>query len=177
MLCEECGKNPVTIHYTQVQNGIATQMHLCAACMAKMQKGSDTMSSLISSLLSGIAGQQEERERQDELRCPSCGMAYKRFRETGLLGCADCYKAFAQQLAPILGRIHGRRQHVGHVPPAQRARVSAEQELERLRREMDEAVAREAFEQAAQLRDQIRALTARQEPAKAVTQEGETQHE
>ena len=54
---------------------------------------------------------------------------------------------------------------------------SAEQELERLRREMDEAVAHEAFEQAAQLRDQIRALTARQEPAKAVTQEGETQHE
>ncbi len=177
MLCEECGKNPATIHYTQVQNGVATQMHLCAACMAKRQKGSDTMSSVISSLLSGIAGQQEEREQQDQLRCPSCGMAYKRFRETGLLGCADCYKAFADQLAPILGRIHGRRQHVGHVPPALRARVSAEQELERLRREMDEAVAREEFEQAAKLRDQIRALTAKQEPAGAMAKEGETQHE
>lgn len=162
MLCEECGKNPATIHYTQVQNGVATQMHLCAACMAKHQKGLNTMSSLISSLLSGVSGQ-KERPEQEKLRCPTCGMEYERFRETGLLGCADCYKAFAAQLAPMLGRIHGRTQHVGHVPPARSAHISAQRELEKLRREMDEAVAKEEFELAAQLRDRIRAMTVTEE--------------
>lgn len=173
MLCEECGKNPATIHYTQVQNGVATQLHLCGACMAKKQKGLDpgSMSSLISSLLSGMAGQEDKREHA-QLRCPSCGMDYERFRETGLLGCAECYRAFGKQLAPMLRRIHGRTQHTGHVPPARSAQISAQRELERLKREMDEAVAKEEFERAAQLRDQIRSMTAKEEPRDAAVKGG-----
>lgn len=54
MLCENCGKRPATVHYTQIINGLKTEMHLCEVC-AK-QKGAiefDTPFS-VTNFLAGI---------------------------------------------------------------------------------------------------------------------------
>lgn len=60
----------------------------------------------------------------------------------------------------MLLQIHGRVQHAGRRPLAtaedQRKRTAAET----LQRQMEQAVALEDFETAAQLRDQLRALSA-----------------
>ena len=167
MLCEDCKQKPATIHYTQVVGGVSHQMHLCAACMQKRKVGFDLgdMQGLLSSLLSGVGAMNEEESEKREpeetgLKCSRCGMEFARFRKTGMLGCAQCYHDFREQLAPILKRIHGRVQHAGHVPPSIDRAQRIRQEIERLKREMNEAVACEDFERAAQLRDEIRALTA-----------------
>lgn len=169
MLCDECKKNPATIHYTQVVGGVSHEMHLCAACMKKRKGGFDLgdMQGLLSSLLSGMesSGEESAEERAPEvktLRCSRCGMEFARFRKTGMLGCAQCYQDFRGQLAPILKRIHGRVQHAGHVPPSVNHAQRVREETERLKAEMNEAVLQENFERAAQLRDQIRALAAQE---------------
>ena len=59
-------------------------------------------------------------------------------------------------------RFHGHAHHVGKVPPYLEGEVRTERELDELRRQMDQAVQDEEFEQAARLRDRIRELTREQ---------------
>ena len=90
---------------------------------------------------------------------------YADFEHTGRLGCAQCYRDFSAQLKPSLQKIHGRTQHAGRKPKAfvPDPQDELNQQLNELRRQMDEAVAAENFEEAARLRDEIRALTETQE--------------
>ena len=32
MLCQECKKNPATVHVTKIVNNIKTELHLCQSC-------------------------------------------------------------------------------------------------------------------------------------------------
>ena len=80
-------------------------------------------------------------------RCPVCGFSVDNYRNTGHLGCPDCYKVFARELDPT-------------------AEIEDEPETEapaltraRLQKELQQAIERENYERAAQLRDQINALT------------------
>lgn len=79
-------------------------------------------------------------------RCPVCGFSVDNYRNTGHLGCPDCYKVFARELDPT-------------------AEIEDEPETEapaltraRLQKELQQAIERENYERAAQLRDQINAL-------------------
>lgn len=78
--------------------------------------------------------------------CPVCGFSVDNYRNTGHLGCPDCYKVFARELDPA-------------------AEMELEPETEapaltkaRLQKELQQAIERENYERAAQLRDQINAL-------------------
>lgn len=46
-------------------------------------------------------------------RCPVCGTTFSDYERTGLLGCASCYDVFKDSLLPVIGRIHGKTEHVG----------------------------------------------------------------
>ena len=142
-------------------------MHLCAQCMAKKNKVLDIVN--IQGLLSSLflsANDKETQPKQSKLTCSRCGMDYENFRKTGMLGCSQCYHDFMTQLAPILMRIHGRVQHAGHVPPEVSRENNEKHEVERMKKEMEAAVAEENFELAAQLRDAIRAIQNSQEDKK-----------
>ena len=94
------------------------------------------------------------------IQCPRCNLLYSSFRETGRLGCSACYEAFAQQLRPLLRRVHGAIRHSGRTPAVDDAHAARRRESRTLQEQMERAVARDDFEQAARLRDQIRALKA-----------------
>ncbi len=86
------------------------------------------------------------------LTCPDCGLKFMEFRARGRLGCPLDYRVFARGLLPLLGRAHGATRHVGKVA---RRRGDAGERL-RLRARLRDAIAREDYEQAARLRDQLR---------------------
>ena len=48
-----------------------------------------------------------------DLACPACGATLANFRETGRLGCAQCYVTFEAHLRDLLRRLHGSAVHVG----------------------------------------------------------------
>lgn len=160
MLCDECKKNPATIHFTKVAGGVSNETHLCQSCMEKHKKNFELgdMQGLLSSLLSSMGAEVTPKQERTTLTCSRCGMDFERFRKTGMLGCAQCYQDFRKPLAPILMRIHGRVQHAGHVPPGIGRARQERIEMQRLKLEMDEAVASENFEKAATLRDRIREM-------------------
>ncbi len=163
MLCEHCQQHQATVHYTQVINGARTEMNLCAAC-AQIQGGFALGG--VNMLLSGMLDNDAPRAAT-LASCDRCGLTYEEFRRTGMLGCAQCYDDFREQLTPVLRRIHGRLQHAGHAPdapPTEKAGEISEdvarmQHIDTLRRDLQSAIDQEEFERAAQLRDALRELT------------------
>ncbi len=175
MLCEECNHNQATVVITVTAGDEITTRHLCPECMKKMENSfaQGDVQSFLSSLLALLSVE----PKATKLTCSACGLTYVQFQHTGKLGCAHCYESFAQELQPLLTRIHGRSQHAGHVPPGHEAPSQAQEaeaapetvapakdlspssdSIAHLRQKMEDAVVQEDFEEAARLRDQIRFL-------------------
>ncbi len=88
-----------------------------------------------------------------QIVCPACGLKYMEFRASGRFGCPEDYRLFAMGLSRILSRYHGASRHIGKSPRPRRGGA----ERLRLRSELKAAVAREDYEAAARLRDQLKA--------------------
>lgn len=80
--------------------------------------------------------------------CPQCGQAFAEFQQSGLLGCAGCYPTFEKELVKIFKRLHGTTLHCVAVVPQTETRADLEKQLK-------DAVAREAYEDASAIRDRI----------------------
>jgi protein arginine kinase activator len=158
MLCDICGKREATVHLTEIINEQMTKLHLCEEC-AK-QKGAEMEEHFgLADLLAGLANLDTpvETAKEKKVKCAACGMTYSDFKKIGRLGCGQCYEAFKTYLMPLLKRIHGSDIHVGKTPDrkgkvAKTKRVDIEQLKKRLKR----AIELEEFEEAAQLRDEIK---------------------
>lgn len=162
MQCQNCHKNPATVHLTEIQDNRMTELHLCQACA--QEKGLAAAPAAekfsIADLLAGMVDKMSttEEEKVGPVQCPHCGMHYSTFKESGRLGCAECYSAFAPKLRPLLRRIHGSTRHVGKLPTRDTNGVSQGRQLQRLHDELLRAVESEEFERAAELRDRIQQI-------------------
>ena len=167
MRCQQCHEREAVVHLTRIAEDQEVHIHLCERCAAEkgvehaanlaktpvgtflalMGKGVDAAASLPGSPAGGP--------------CPTCGATLNDFRESGRLGCGDCYRAFEGPLRDLLRRLHGSSRHLG-----KRYRIAGEagtpsdtpHEAERLRGQLERAVEAENFELAAELRDRLRQL-------------------
>ncbi len=152
-ICEICKKNPATVHLTDIHNNEKKELHICQSCAEK--KGISFQHSFsLQDLLKGLSKKQEDRQAADVV-CPQCGLSYRTFQSRGRLGCPNDYRAFAEQLEPMLERIHGKVQHVGKAPGGPGTAGEQQQEVAALTRQMRQAVESEDYERAAELRDRI----------------------
>ncbi len=190
MTCDLCGQNEATVHLTEIIDDQTRELHLCESCAH--EKGTAAGQEFgLAGLLAGLAdfGLKGESTERTKLSCPRCGMTYEGFRKVGRLGCGNCYETFEPYLVPLLKRIHGSTQHVGKGPSVSQPKaakksegradarhfsgraadaaksIGEETDLARLKENLKKAVAAEAFEEAARLRDRVRAV---EEKAKAV---------
>ncbi len=176
MLCDSCGERPAAIHLTQIENNTVVTMHLCEQCAA--EKGVETGASVAKFPLGdflaslGKAAGGETTEQGAPAVCPACGGTLQDFRQTGRLGCAQCYTTFEPHLRDLLRRLHGSAQHVGRRyapavapgPEAGGAEAAAAAPpppgpgVVELRERLRQAVEAENFELAAELRDRLKVL-------------------
>ncbi len=87
-----------------------------------------------------------------------CGSSYSKFKQTGKFGCPECYNSFKSKLSPLFKGIHGHNEHIGKVPERGNQAVVKKREITKLREELEELVAIEAFEKAAVVRDKIKCI-------------------
>src|SRR5881296_3707051 len=162
MLCQICGKNPATVHFTEIHDNTMSEIHVCERCseerglQAPQAKQKFDIADLIAGMVDSVTSTEEERV--GHVQCPGCGLLYSSFKETGRLGCSECYSAFQFQLRPLLRRIHGDTRHRGKSPAHSSGAVTSTRQIQRLHDELQRAVEREDFEAAAGLRDEIRKL-------------------
>jgi len=160
--CDQCDK-PATYHSVEIVKGEKIEKHLCDFHAAEegltVKPPHQPINELLTNFVKLQSGMPEQTS--DEAVCEECGMSFAEFREHSLLGCGSCYRAFEQQLGPILERAHeGATHHVGKVPRRGGAGDERQAQLARMRKRLDEAVETEDYELAARLRDDITRLEA-----------------
>lgn len=161
MLCSICQKNEAKVHLTQIVDDKMQKVDLCEEC-SKAKGVTDPAGFELADLLLGLAAAPDTEPRPapkpGELVCPGCGLSQADFKKSGRFGCPRCYGAFAEGLPAMLKTMHRGLRHTGKVPRAARPRRDPAELLRQLTKRLEKAVQAEDFEQAAQLRDQIRAL-------------------
>ncbi len=147
------------------------------------------LASLLTSVLgqTGIAA--EDDAKKTNLVCPKCGMTYNEFLKYSKFGCPECVHTFGFLLDDYFKKIQGSCEHCGkvyhggetvlipditavagdgsasaapEVAPAVRVNDKDSKEVAALKMKLDKAIRDEEYEEAARLRDEIRALTAKE---------------
>ncbi len=91
-------------------------------------------------------------------RCSLCGTSYDDIAKSGKCGCPECYKEFHQNLIPRIQKTHGNIKHIGKTPAV--VFKPLQSDINNLRDELKLLIEQENYEQAAIVRDKIKALEA-----------------
>lgn len=158
----ECGdcKKSIAVVYTEIVGETITHTSMCADCPELRRR------------LYGTSYHGEEErvlDAQAGLACGNCGTTLEAVRAGLSLGCHICYEVFDEvllsemQIAGKLGiRITSSKKsspvHLGRSPGETRE-INPAMRLLALNEALNETLQREDYEQAAWLRDQIKALT------------------
>jgi protein arginine kinase activator len=166
MVCNQCQEREAVMELTQVANGQVTRIHLCEQCAAERglenaaSLGKSPLASYIAAMGQGLNSATPAGTSDLAFLCNSCGATLQDFRESGRLGCPDCYRTLGEPLRELLRRLHGATRHTGEryaVPGANPAAPATRSSLE-LREQLKRAIESEDFELAAQLRDQLKVV-------------------
>ncbi|MBQ2864519.1 MAG: UvrB/UvrC motif-containing protein [Clostridia bacterium] len=152
MLCDKCKQNNATFHSTVNVNGQVTETHLCENCA----KGNKLFS--FNEFLNPALSPFGFFDSYEEPTCDSCGFTLSDFRETGLLGCAECYKTFNSIIKQSLQKIQPSLTHVGKKLNDQTGLSDSEKQIKKLEVELKNAVNEENYELASEIKKKIIAL-------------------
>jgi protein arginine kinase activator len=168
--CELCGEEPATMHLLRVVDGGISHTHLCATC-AEQMAGEQTeglalvlaVPSMLRSFGKKVSEEQHEASggsavNHEESFCGVCGTTLTDLKESGMVGCANCYRVFADHLETTIRREAEPVEHLGKVPLRGPETDSLRHEMMRLERMLRELVQHERFEEAASVRDRLSEL-------------------
>lgn len=173
MKCQKCGKNNADTHVKRVINGEFEEYHLCSECAKDLgytNMFSDFANGFekdFNSLLGSFFGNALPARTQ-ATRCEVCNTGYADIVRTGMMGCANCYNIFGEQLLPTIRRVHGNTVHCGKrshkgIAKVEDVKENTTDKLTTLKSQLDKAIKEQEFEKAAELRDKIREMEANNE--------------
>lgn len=184
MLCEICGENEATFHYSEVVNGNKTEHHLCAECASRTDISyyssffdNDRVGQFLSGLLGNVPILGNADDNKLQIMCPTCKTSYGEFIKNSAFGCADCYGVFEPLLGDSIKKLQGSTMHQGKKPKrfthemnvdkktvseAQGEEKNGPENIQEMINTLSErlkiSIEEEDFSQAAILRDRIREL-------------------
>ena len=160
-MCDICKQSVAKVHLTHMVEGKTKKVDLCEGCSKEKGVDDPTGFSLADLLLGlGAAQEIEQASAGGETKCPRCGFTQADFKKAGRLGCAECYKVFAEGLEGLLKTMHKGTRHVGKIPQVYRQTQDLTEKLKSLQKKLEKAISSEDFENAATLRDEVRTLRA-----------------
>lgn len=159
--CGEC-KRPVKVVYKEIVGTTITCTEMCAECpILKTKLHGDTPAS---------------KSSEHSLCCGVCGTSLDSVKVGQPVGCSECYSVFADYIISELVDVGGipsslkkkaqtqklQTLHIGR-SPQQPGAPALSSKLASLNEALNEALKKENYEQAASIRDQIKALTDKHE--------------
>lgn len=155
MKCQKCTK-AATMHITELlEEEQFEELHLCEDCATKYLY---EPAGVKKNGLKATPTEESDEFNPTKNECGVCGIKFVEFRNSGRLGCPHDYQEFRDELIPLLENIHGETRHVGKAPRRLPQTRKTQGELIQLRKQLQSAVTREAYEEAARIRDRIRQL-------------------
>jgi len=156
MLCCICKEKDAKVHLTQIVGDKMQKVDLCEECAKQKGVNDPAGFSLADLLLAWAPPRRLPRETSPDVKCPHCGFTQADFKKAGRLGCSECYVTFAEGLEGLLKTMHKGIKHMGKVPQSLQQSRDLSEKLKTLQKKLDKAVAEEDFEQAAQVRDEMK---------------------
>lgn len=160
MQCDRCGK-PSVYHSTLIVNGVSQSRNLCRDCAIK-EGVFNTETSLFDDMFSAFSDFLPF-EKVENVSCPVCKTSLVEFKNSGKLGCPNCYEAFREEIADIVRRIAPFGTHKIEPTSASKtksAKNSKEEQIATLKAELQLAVKEERYEDASKLKKKIQSLEA-----------------
>lgn len=178
MLCDNCGKREANVRYSENINGRKKELHLCEECSQKLGIGNMDLNMPIdfSSFFGGLLedfGTTDFMPLFNEvkaLKCDNCGYTFEDIVNTGRLGCGNCYSVFEERLDPIIKKIQGSNTHIGRSGKIIDNKIGKKfdenkdetnqdiSKLDKLQKDLKQAIKDERYEDAAKIRDEIKEL-------------------
>ena len=158
MLCSNCKTSNANFFYTQSINGKETSIALCKVCAAKKGIGTGMVSPLFNSFFANTKAQSSDISAK---KCNLCALTFTDILSMGKVGCPECYNTFKKELESTIRSIHGTAKHIGNSPLCSTETAVIPKELseeEILRDKLASAIKDENYEEAAVIRDKIKAL-------------------
>lgn len=179
MKCEICHKAEAETAVTMSIDGHDKELYVCHACAAaarnpEMRKkpsrkkrptvevvgGSEDPPPFVEELVKATLGFMKgvaEAEQAHTRMCSTCKTTWEKIKETGRIGCPDCWRTFAREIrGEFLAAQYG-PSHCGSAP-AVGALNRAEDARAVLARRLKEAIDREDYRRAAEIKHQLDAL-------------------
>jgi len=176
MQCDKCKTNPASVHIQQFVNGQKADLHLCQDCAFKFDNPEMLVS--LENIFKGFLDQLNTKYTGASIMghpimgatmgkppvvrpakaCSRCKMTFHKFKSGGRLGCDMCYTSFAEEVELLLKSVQGSTRHEGKCPRRMGAGIMSKRQVVTLREQLKKAIEEENFEEAARLRDEIRAL-------------------
>lgn len=157
--CSEC-KKPIAVRYIEIVGQNITQTSMCSDCPELQRRLHGTHPKEIVAAQGPLG---------TGLECGNCGTTLDEVKRGHRLGCPECYNVFgdilltemkaAKRLSPrLLATKKVGPIHIGR-SPGESLKINLSSRLLALDEALKETLKREDYEQAALLRDQIKALT------------------
>ena len=127
--CKGCNE-PASISFKQIEKGKATCYGLCSKCPLRQ------------TLLD---------QKTETLSCMSCSKSLEDLQTSGTVGCVDCYTTFKETCHTLFQALN-----LSEFSPLER---NAKIDVQELQSSLQEAIAKELFEEAAMLRDRLKQIT------------------
>jgi protein arginine kinase activator len=164
--CENCHKNVATVTVIEIlpkADGEVESAHhqqlLCEMCaQSKNLPHAPVVKKTLGDIWKLLQSSGNQGKEEPDIECPECGMTREELRTRGRIGCANDYELFASDIEEILERVHGALQHDGRIPGISSDELDRMQVISSLKKELNEAIREEAYENAARIRDELQSL-------------------
>ncbi|MBM4117552.1 hypothetical protein FJ251_07355 [bacterium] len=161
-ICEGCGAREASLRFTEVDGRGRRSALLCADCgiargvpSAELRGERLDTRALWSEIVRRLA---DDRQADEALACPDCGLTFADFEASRRLGCPRCYQTFMGDMTRLLREYHGGDSHRGKMPRNFGRRIDLRRRIVGVKERIQLAVGEERFEEAARLRDEMRDL-------------------
>ncbi len=170
MICEHCKVRQATVTVTQIINGQKSERHYCEVCANQFhpfnidfnKDDNSQLAQLVSNWFGLPVWKNETQEKQTQTAqtattCPACGYTFRQFLNEGKLGCPQCYETFSNKLPQVFAKIQAGTQHNGKIPGVSTNHNELlKKQIDSTREQLQQAIIEERFEDAANLRDEIK---------------------
>jgi protein arginine kinase activator len=183
--CSICGKEDSVIFVKIVSGDKIEQKGLCAGCAIKYLQDKDNIKELnfvdqkllhvieeMKDLLTGIIsninliGMKMKPENSDQKQtsenhgqeCSYCGLKFEQFKETGMLGCPECYSTFKEYIGEFVFELERGTSHKGKMPKKFAKLYLLKQEILFLNNKLEKLLFNEEYEEAEKVKRKLEKL-------------------
>ena len=151
--CDLCNQ-PAVYHDIRIVDDVHNTVHLCQQHAIEQGIDIGDANANISVVL-----EIQDATQTSIKQCP-CGMTISKYKKHSLLGCPRCYETFKDQITTVIASVQdSRTEHVGKSPKKINSNSERKIIVRRLRQELDRAINKEEYENAAKIRDKIERLS------------------